>query len=286
MKVDHINGTNILPAGTATTHPSLGTYSFNLPAQATPATLKITWSGDQTRVEYVDVIGRFLVDLAEIRALDGVSDTVTYPTALLAAKRDAAEDLFEQVTGAWTSRYSLDILDGDSTYRRAYMPVESSWVYEPNLSRRLMLEHKNPRVVLSVSIADPPGSAFVTDTAPTGYVGGQTQYLADFYKLYPWGEIERSLVSVGWPRGVENVRIEYLYGRLQAPQQIRDAMLVYVRHLVLNSTSRISPRATTIVNPEGGTVQLATALDWQRPTGISEVDAVLRRYDERDLSVA
>lgn len=376
VAVTHVNGTVILAAGTATTHGVTGTYSFTLPAQTTPATLVVTWTGDQTRTEYVDVIGRFIVDLSDIRGLDSLGDTVAYPTALLAEKRDAAEDLFEMCTGPWSLRYSLDLLDGDSTYRRNYMPVESSWVYEPNLSRRLVLNHKFPRQVLNVAVANPPGGPLVPDTPPTnwrtvtdgvtvnnsanimsataaftsadiglyvtvpsseswiglpnftqissvqsatqatlsnklgasssnvtlafGGSGGASQqaYLSQNYFLYDSGEIERALIDMGWPRGVDNVLIEYTYGRVtnttasgyasvqeMIPQELVNAFKVFVRHLILSTNSRLSPRATTVTN-EGGTVNMGLAKDWVAPTGIPEVDAVLRRYDQRDVAIA
>lgn len=296
--VKHVNGTTIIAGPQATTHVGItnsGTYQFTLPAQAAPASLIVTWTGlmggaTVTRTEYIDVIGRFMVELGEIRAVSAdLADTNAYPTSLLIAKRDAAEDLFEQVTGAWTSRYSLDQLDGDSTYRRAYMPVESSVVYEPNLSRRLMLMNKLPNTVLSVGFWDGTQVAYVPDTMPSGWgpggAGTQAQYLSDNYFLYPSGEIERALVDMGWPRGVKNVQIEYLYGRTDAPRALKEAMLAYCRFLVLETTSRVSGRATSITN-EGGTIQLGQAHEWLAPTGIPDIDAVLRRFDERAIAIA
>ena len=295
VSVIHVNGTIILPASTATAHSGTGTYTVTIPAQSLPAQLTVTWSGlsggkPVTRVEYYDVIGRFMCELSEIRAMDQVSDTTAYPTSVLIAKRDAAEDLFEQITGPRTVHYRLDQMDGDATYRRAYMPVESSWVYEPNLSRRLTLTQKKPTTILSVGFFDTTQDAYVPDLVPTPYLlngvqATQAQYLADNYFLYPSGEIERAIGDAGWPRGVKNVQVEYLYGEDDLPAALKDALLVYVQHLVLKTTSRVSPRATSITN-EGGTVQLAQAHDWMEPTGISEVDAVLRRYDERAFSVA
>lgn len=297
--VVHVNGTVIVAAGTVATHigENTGQYSAPIPSQALPAEMIVTFTGTfnevtRTKDVRVQVIDHFLCDLADIRALDGLGDKAKYPTWLLAEKRNAAEDLFESITGAWSPRYSLDILDGDSTYRRAYMPVESSWVYEPNLSRRLMLTHMKPRQVLSVSLQtfDPTTQimSFLPDTpanAGVPFGGTQAQYLSANYFLYPGGEIERALVDSGWPRGVSNVQIEYLYGQNDSPYDLREALLQYIRELVVRTTNRISGRATSIQN-ESGMTMLGQAQDWIHPTGISDIDAILRRHDAREISIA
>lgn len=298
--VTHVNGTVIIAAGTTATHigENTGQYAVTIPTQAIPAEMVVTFTGtfgSVTRIKNVrvQVIDHFLCDLADIRALDGLGDRAKYSTALIVAKRNAAEDLFESITGAWSPRYSLDVLDGDSTYRRAYMPVESSWVYEPNLSRRLMLSHIKPRQVLSVSFQtfDPITQvmSWQADTPVTGgspsFGGTQAQWLSANYFLYAGGEIERALVDSGWPRGVSNVQIEYLYGMNDSPYALHEALLQYIRELVVRTTNRVSGRATSIQN-ESGMTMLAQAQDWVRPTGISDIDAVLRRYDARDIAIA
>jgi hypothetical protein len=292
VAVTHENGTVVLAAGAATVAGATGTYSFTLAAQPLPASLIVTWSGvpaggvgTVTRTTYIDVIARFMCDLSEIRALDSLSDTTAYPTALLIQKRDAAEDLFESIVGARSAHYALEQLDGDSTYRRAYQPVESTWVYEPNLSRRLILGNLFPTKLLNVGFWDSVAVAYALDAPPPGSTQTQLQYMTDNYFLYSSGELERAFTAAGWPRGVRNIQIEYLYGQNDIPATLRDACLQYIRHLVLKTTSRISDRATSISN-EGGTISLASAHAWDSPTGISEIDAVLKRFDQRPVSIA
>src|SRR5450631_1383366 len=119
----HANGAVIVPAGTAATRTSAGVFSLTIPPQAQVADLTITWTAlfstvATTVIDYVVVVGGFFAQLAEIRALDGLSNTTTFPTQLLIDKRESAEVLFEQSTGRhWTRKYARDVLDGDPRYR-------------------------------------------------------------------------------------------------------------------------------------------------------------------------
>ena len=276
----HANGSVILAPGTATTHggTNSGQYTVTIPPQATPAEMVLTFTGTfsavvRTQIEALSVVGGFFAELNEIRALDGCSSATTYPTTLLIGKREAAEELFEQATGRhWTLKYSRDVLDGDPTYRRAYMP--SDQIQLLHLTRRLILNNENPRTLLNVWLDDGSGTNFV---AQTDVPGG--------YKLYPGGEIERLITSVAWPRGISNVAIEYTYGADRPPRDLRDAFLQYVRYLILSSNGRIPPRATSMTT-DMGSFTFSLAQGWQRPTGLPEVDAVLNRYGNRIPTVA
>jgi hypothetical protein len=271
--------TVVVAPGTVATHAGTGVYSINIPAQATPIDLTVVWTGTfsgavRTVTDYLQVVGGFFADLSEIRALDGLGNTGTYSTATLISKREVAETLFEQATGRhWTLKYGHDVLDGDPNYRRAMMPTD--FYLEYHLTRRLALNNMRPRTLLNLYIDDGSGSNLVAQTdVPQGY------------KLYDNGEIERLITSGGFPRGVDNVVVEYLYGEDRPPYDLKAAFLKYVRYLVLGTNNRDYERATSMTSPDGATFQIAQATGYARPTGISEVDAVIQRYGYRTPSIA
>ncbi|HEV7679992.1 MAG TPA: hypothetical protein VGQ42_15625 [Candidatus Dormibacteraeota bacterium] len=268
--VVHVNGTAIA-TNVVATKPATGTTQIVLPSQTVPADLIATWTGTyggsvRSQVTYISVAGAFYVELADIRALDAlVGNTTAYPTAILTQKRAAAEDLFEAVTGrAWVKRYAREVLDGDPTYRRAYMPVDQLAYVVP--SRRLSLRYAPTRDLLAVSI-DGTVAADLT-----------------LFTLYS-GEIERSRTSPGFTRGLQNVVVEYTYGADAPPFELREQFLVYVRAMILDTTNRLSERAIAVTN-ESGTISIAQAKAWDRPTGISTVDAALARFGNQLASFA
>ncbi len=278
VAVTHVNGTVIVPAGTQCTAgaPGSGQYTFTIPPQGDPADMNITLTGtfstfQRTENYIISAVGGFMADLAEIRALDGLADTTAYPTSLLIGQREAAEELFEKATGRhWTPKYAREVLDGDPTYRRAFQPIDQ--IYILHLQRRLLLANTYPSKLISITIDDGSGS------------GPLPQDVTRF-KFYESGEIERLLTDPGWPRGVQNVVIEYVHGVTRPPADLRDAFTVYLRHKVLNSNGRISPRATS-VQTEEGSVTLGQAQGFVKPTGLPEVDAVLVRYGMRTQVIA
>lgn len=238
------DGTAVVTSA-ATTRLSAGIYQYSLPAQTQLNYLTAVWTGPsgQQVTTFHEIVGGFLAELAEIRALDGLSDTVKYPTQTLIDARDKARDLVEDVTKvAWTPRYARETLSG---YGNAFVPV------------RMMA-----RQLLSVSI----GGVAQTDL---------TQFI-----LYSYGRIERvnSIFPIG---GTNNVIVEYIHGFDAPPADLKQAFLRLVRHYVLKGTTRIDERATTLSN-DMGTMTLTVANDAaDRHTGLPEVDAVLNRYDFR-----
>src|SRR2546421_257184 len=126
VTVTHANGSLLLNAATAV-HGSTGVYTATLPPQPNPLDATVAWTGafggtQRTVTQYLSLVGGFYVELAELRALDGLDNAIKYPTSLLIAKREEAETVCEQATGkAWVQRYGRDILDGDPTYRRAVL---------------------------------------------------------------------------------------------------------------------------------------------------------------------
>jgi hypothetical protein len=100
------------------------------------------------------------------------------------------------------------------------------------------------------------------------------------YMIYTSGELEAQIGIAAFPRGMQNVQVEYIAGQNYMPADLWEVLAYYIRYLVLHTNSRIPDRSTSMTN-EFGTFRIGQANAWQNPTGISEVDAVLMRYGER-----
>lgn len=76
------------------------------------------------------------------------------------------------------------------------------------------------------------------------------------------------------------------HGFKTVPEDVKRVAGIRVRSVVSQAASGLPDRATSIVSPDGGQINLATAGRAGYETGIPEVDAVLSRYTyrlERDL---
>lgn len=235
-----------LVTNAATSGGGAAARTYDLAAQTSLDNLTAVWTGSvggRKVTTYHEIVGGFYASLAEIRALDALSNTSKYPTAKLEAARMQAEDRFEDATGvAWVPRYYRETLVGDNT-------------------TTLLLTWPKPRTVTAVSI-DGTAASDLT-----------------LFSLYPTGVIERKS-DVRWPVGstsTGNVVVAYTHGYDQPSEDIRQAFLTYVRYLVLDTTSRIPDRASSY-STDFGTFQLVTA-GFKRPTGLPEVDAVLNDHD-------
>lgn len=109
--------------------------------------------------------------------------------------------------------------------------------------------------------------------------------LSAYYSIYSSGELEAQFGVQAFPRGIENVVIEYYAGLNAMPSDLTWALGKYIRYLVLNTNSRIPDRAT-YMQTEFGSFKIGQAKDWDAPTGIAEVDSVLRRHGTRVGSFA
>ena len=100
------------------------------------------------------------------------------------------------------------------------------------------------------------------------------------YLIYSSGELEAQIGVAAFPRGMQNVQVEYIAGQQNMPADLWEVLAYYIRYLVLHTNSRIPDRSTSMTT-EFGTFRIGQATPWNNPTGISEVDAVLMRYGER-----
>jgi hypothetical protein len=251
VTVTRSDGTAVV-TGAATAGTGAAARTYTLAAQTRLDHLSAVWTGTGARklTTRHEVVGGFYATLPEIRALDALTNTTKYPTATLEAARAVAEDRFEEATGvAWVPRHEREVLSGVGT-------------------SRLLLTRYPPRSLIAVSVDGTAVSDLTT------------------FRFYPEGTLERKS-ALTFPReasgGGGNVIVEYTHGEDAPPWDLKQAFLVYVRYLILDTTSRIPDRATGMTT-EFGTIQFASAQE--RPTLLPEVDAVLADYDRRIPGVA
>jgi len=238
-------------SGTATNETEPGRYTFLLAPQATVAELSIAWTGTwnsavQTLTTTAEIVGAYLFNISEARAYDKgalASDTV-YTDEAIRTARVGITDFFRQVTGmSFVPRYGRTVLDGDGGPE---LKVPAS-----NLSEIL--------------------SATVNGTALT------PSELAEV-TVYPEGILYR---AAGWARSStsrrRNITVGYEYGHHQAPWDIHEAALMFLRYVMVPSD--VSDRTITWTN-ELGTFRQAVPGE-KYPTGIPAVDAALSRYPRR-----
>ncbi len=238
----------VLVAAAATVGAGAAARTYTLAAQTRLDHLTAVWTGSSggrkvtTRHE---IVGGFYAELAEIRALDALSNLTSYPTAKLEVARSQAEAKFDEATGAaWVPRHARELLAGDGT-------------------ARLLLGYRPPRSLIAASINGTAVSDLATLT------------------LLSWGAVERDS-GVAFPAPTtepSNVVLEYEHGFDRPPDDLKQAFLAYCRYLLMDSRSRIPDRAS-VMSTDMGTFTLVTA-GFRRPTGLPEVDAVLNAYDLR-----
>jgi hypothetical protein len=247
--VKRLDGTSIAGSPFTAAHPSLGIYTFALPAQPQLDTLTVDWTGSLagatvTVRDIVEIVGGFYFQLAQARDELTLS-TTTYPTAALNAKRIEIEQECDRICGqAFVPRFERQILNGTGTWRLAI---------PQNMPHRLI------RTLRTVTI---DGTVWTTPQIATirfSQTGVLTQ--PDFAE---------------WPYGFRNIIVEYEHGDDFPPEEIRAATILRLRSKLSMTKSNVPRNALSYTVVEGGTYRLTTA-DKQR-TGDPDVDAVYQRY--------
>ena len=214
----------------------------------------LAWSAEvggltRTATTTVDVVAGQLVDLVELRDEPGLSNTSTYPVALLAAVRDELDDLATTYCGrAFTPRYALDQLPGSGR-------------------GSVMLRWPDVRTVRSVT------------------VDGTAVTLAEV-SAHPTGRLDLEAGVWNMPTGdTRNVTVGYEHGLDAPPADLRREALRWCRSRLLERATGVT-RATIAETVDGITQRFSTPDPGKgRPSGHPDLDAALNRHRNRPPAV-
>ncbi len=251
VAVERIDGTEVLPAGSAATAGETGAYTAQLTTDHAAYTdvLKATWTnaaGDVRAVTYHRIVGGFLVNRAELRTRDGLGDATEFDNSLLDAARFAIEDLVEDRSDvAWTPRYDVETV-----------LVERD-------TGTIVLKHRPVRSIRWITI------------------DGVTQTVSDFDVnletgvIKMWGDyfVYASVVEIGVEHGFD-----------APPADLKRAILTAARDVLLADTNRIALRARQVSGGDGSTIDMGWAGPGH-PTGIGLVDEALAAHNHHTPSI-
>lgn len=213
VAVQRADGTEVLPAATATTSSGVGRYEVALtPAHLAEvdiltATWSVTLDGQaQTRTTTVEVIGSHYFELAELRSMPGLADPARYSTKKLAAARSKAQDELEREIGApFVERY------GESTFAGG----GACYVLLAPYVRRILSGEYD-------------GVVYTEDELASMVV-------------HPYGRIVRTTGAYGVAGANKDVTLRYVHGwTAHPPTDVHDAALELARQHALGWRSFIS----------------------------------------------
>lgn len=237
-----VNSAGEAVPGFAGRRDGVGIYSADVPGDMeTLDTYSVTWTwpNGQSRRSSFDLVGGFLFSIAELRAFDPVlADEVKYPADSIRGVRDVVEDRFAAATGI------------------AFAPRGGRAWLSGRGGRKLVLPDRDARVLVRIRV---DGVALSPDEMARVH-------------LHPYGVLERE--GGVWPPGVRNVEVLYERGFPEPPTPVKRAGLRYAKHLLVSSP--YDDRATAMFTDAGGFRLTVAGRDG--PTGLPEVDAVLREY--------
>lgn len=243
---------SVLVNNAGTSHgPALsGKYSYNLAPQVDLRQLKVNWTGlfsgvSATLTTFVEIVGGFYFTLYEARNSDPViaGNSVKYTNDMLEEGRLFVETEFERIC------------------KRAFVPRGAYETFAGTNSPYLILE--NPEITrvtsLKVDGVDWTSKVFNYDLTRTLQIVDGNYFPSSIY-------------------GESNISIEYEYGQIAVPADIKRAALKRLRSVVIGSTGRIDERATMMTVPEFGAFSLATPGMRGSFTGLPEVDFTLNNW--------
>lgn len=254
VKVDKADGTNVLPAGTATAQPSVGMYTVDLtPAQTSSLELlTATWTDSTAvaapRTTTHEIVGGFLFTIDDVMAEQGASD---YDLRMIIERRAEVEDECEWITDiAWVPRYRRLTLDGTG-------------------EDLIVTGIREIRSVRSARIYSSAGAASYTSlTSPQ---------LAGLVKTAD-GQLRRTDNDV-WPAGFGNVVLEVEHGADRPPNDLRVAASIRCVDALFRPDSALPLRAKSWTDSAGVSYDLE--IPDQFSTGIPRVDSVYHRHSRR-----
>lgn len=253
------DGSALVASGTATGHPSTGTYTYDLAPQANLNILTVTWTGTfstlvQSQADTVEIVGGFYLSLAEMRTIPGLE--MSPSNDVLTAKRRAFEQLVERYCGVqFVRRYYRETIPG-------------RWTQQSQLTKR------PARVLLSAKTTDTNGTVTTYTTTNWGFTTGNT--------LVTDGDI-----LAGSLYGADNLTFEYEYGYDYPDADLVEASKIWIGYELLKDRSQTGRNYSARTTPEGYT-ETPIIPDWDagRPTGLVDVDNVLNAIGRRTPAIA
>lgn len=243
---------------TATNQPAVGVYSVVIPAQSTLNFITLSWTGSFTGTPVtitseVEIVGGFYFSLGELRAYESAFSNLTnYPDSRLADARDQVEAEFEDICHrAFVPRY----------WRESSIEIDPDeymiWLEKPEATMFTVLKQNNQDLLSYYT----SGYLIRDKNSPRGVHAINTAVnLFNYDTMY-------------YP-----ISAEYEYGLTQVPIPIKQKALKRAKQLLLGQRSTIDERATTMLLPDIGQVNLATPGERGSETGVPDIDVVLRRY--------
>lgn len=241
--------TYALPSGVRST---LGVYTVRF---------GYTLAGVQETVDVpVEVVSALLFDVADIRdRYPDVSNANRYTSSDIRAARDeATERLEEAAQVAFATRRTVQTLSGDGT-------------------SRLLLPHVMVSGIHSVTVyADTTVGADAVDDA------FDATELADVEIDGDAGVLKRVDGDM-WPRGHQNVVVDYEHGYDTPPEPVRRAAMKLALEALVPSA--LPSRAMSQTTDLGEVRYMMANPEANRPTGDPEVDAAILQFGRRRPSV-
>jgi hypothetical protein len=240
---------------TATNDPAVGVYTTVIPPQANLNVLTLTWTGSFSGTavsiqSVVEIVGGFYFSIAELRNYDtALANTTKFPNEKLVDVRTQVEAEFEDICGrAFVPRF----------YRETGLEVDyDNWT--------VWLEKPEPIRITSLTV----NSVDQTGWANSGYLTRDK---------YSPNVLDLTNSAVGLAAYGITTAIEYEYGLTQVPVPVKEKALKRAAQKLKGINSAIDERATTMLIPDVGTVNLAQPGQRGSETGVPDIDVVLNRY--------
>lgn len=231
-------------AGSGTPASAAGQLTWAVPAGVLTDydTYELVWSGTVSGqpVEYrrrVELCGGFLFEIADLRAFEpAFADALRYPGWLCRAARTAAEVRFE------------------TACRQAFVP-------------RARRAHGTGDGTRRFTVSDNAVSRLIAGSVGTDAL---TQAEVDEVVVREWGACDRPSPKI-WPTA-SLVGLHYEHGLPGPTPEVSQAVMLLAREYLVRSS--LSSRAT-VEATDVGFFRVSVASP-ERPTGLPEVDAVIR----------
>jgi hypothetical protein len=196
-------------------------------------------------VSYLEVVGGFLFNLADARALSPLDSTTNYLTADIIATRTAVEQALEQACGvAFVPRYTYEVVQGGG-YKSSLIPT---W---PKITALRSASIDGSSVTIS-------GNVLLKPDGTLDYFMGWSSRSA-----FPY---------------VNAVTVGYEHGYASPPGEIKRAALKLAKAWLVGRRNPIDDRAVTFSSSDGGTYSLAVPGRNGSYFGDPDVDAAIDRY--------